>query len=45
MDATDRGNLIIKLANMIEENRELFATIDTWDNGTEPLTCIFSSTA
>ncbi|GME48476.1 hypothetical protein GTA08_BOTSDO08116 [Neofusicoccum parvum] len=33
MDATDRGNLIIKLANMIEENRELFATIDTWDNG------------
>ncbi|KAL1640210.1 mitochondrial aldehyde dehydrogenase [Diplodia intermedia] len=33
LSATDRGRLIVKLANLIEENSELFATIDTLDNG------------
>lgn len=33
MDPTDRGNLMLKLAALIEEKRHLFATIDTWDNG------------
>ncbi|KAF2144339.1 uncharacterized protein K452DRAFT_317016 [Aplosporella prunicola CBS 121167] len=33
LSTSDRGNLIIKLANLIEEEQELFATIDTWDNG------------
>ncbi|KAI1340648.1 aldehyde dehydrogenase domain-containing protein [Xylariaceae sp. FL0016] len=31
--ATDRGNLMYKLADLMEENRELLATIDAWDNG------------
>ncbi|KAL0253346.1 mitochondrial aldehyde dehydrogenase [Diplodia seriata] len=33
LSATDRGRLIVKLANLIEDNSELFATIDTLDNG------------
>ncbi|KAK0664369.1 Aldehyde dehydrogenase [Lasiodiplodia hormozganensis] len=33
LSATDRGRLIVKLASLIEENQELFATIDTLDNG------------
>lgn len=33
MDPTDRGNLMLKLAALIEAKRHLFATIDTWDNG------------
>ncbi|KAH7044663.1 aldehyde dehydrogenase domain-containing protein [Macrophomina phaseolina] len=33
MDPTDRGNLMLRLAALIEEKRRLFATIDTWDNG------------
>ncbi|KKY27173.1 putative aldehyde dehydrogenase [Diplodia seriata] len=36
LSATDRGRLIVKLANLIEDNSELFATIDTLDNGTTP---------
>lgn len=30
---TDRGVLMFKLAQLIEENREVLATIETWDNG------------
>ncbi|KAL6716442.1 mitochondrial aldehyde dehydrogenase [Lecanora helva] len=30
---TDRGNLMLKLASLVEENAELLATIETWDNG------------
>ncbi|KAI1214551.1 aldehyde dehydrogenase [Annulohypoxylon truncatum] len=33
LPATDRGALLYKLADLIEENREVFATIDAWDNG------------
>ncbi|KAH6662403.1 aldehyde dehydrogenase domain-containing protein [Plectosphaerella plurivora] len=33
LSATDRGRLLGKLADLIEENKELFATIDAWDNG------------
>ena len=33
MSATDRGILMGKLADLIEANKELFATIDAWDNG------------
>lgn len=30
---TDRGRLMFKLADLIEENKELLATADAWDNG------------
>lgn len=30
---TDRGRLMFKLADLMEDNRELLATIDAWDNG------------
>lgn len=33
MCVTERGRLISKLADLIEENKELLATIDSWDNG------------
>lgn len=33
LPATDRGRLIARLADLIEANGELFATIDAWDNG------------
>jgi len=33
MEATARGDLLFKLASLIEENREILATIETWDNG------------
>ncbi|KAH9810039.1 aldehyde dehydrogenase domain-containing protein [Teratosphaeria destructans] len=33
LPATDRGILLWKLADLIEKNKELFATIDAWDNG------------
>ncbi|OJD34076.1 aldehyde dehydrogenase [Diplodia corticola] len=33
VSATERGRMIVKLASLIEENAELFATIDTLDNG------------
>ncbi|KAF9880864.1 aldehyde dehydrogenase aldh [Colletotrichum karsti] len=39
--ASDRGILMARLADLIESNKELFATIDAWDNGksyTEALT-------
>lgn len=34
MDSSHRGELIYKLASLVEENKELLATIETWDNGT-----------
>ncbi|OAA80636.1 Aldehyde/histidinol dehydrogenase [Akanthomyces lecanii RCEF 1005] len=33
LSATDRGILMTKLAELMESKRELFATIDAWDNG------------
>ncbi|RYP71391.1 hypothetical protein DL769_004699 [Monosporascus sp. CRB-8-3] len=33
LSASDRGRLMSRLADLIEEKRELFATIDAWDNG------------
>ncbi|KAI1633767.1 aldehyde dehydrogenase domain-containing protein [Biscogniauxia mediterranea] len=33
LSASDRGALMWKLADLMEENREIFATIDAWDNG------------
>ena len=33
LPASDRGGLMARLADLIEENKELFATIDAWDNG------------
>ncbi|KAL6708745.1 mitochondrial aldehyde dehydrogenase [Coniothyrium glycines] len=30
---TERGRLMSKLADLMEENKELLATIDAWDNG------------
>jgi len=33
LPATDRGILMNKLADLMEANTELLATIDAWDNG------------
>lgn len=33
LPATDRGVLMLKLADLIEEHKETLATIETWDNG------------
>ncbi|KAI9762802.1 MAG: mitochondrial aldehyde dehydrogenase [Chaenotheca gracillima] len=33
MATTDRGNLMIKLSELIEQHAETLATIETWDNG------------
>lgn len=33
MPANERGLLLSKLANYIEERKEVFATSDAWDNG------------
>ncbi|KAH8680627.1 aldehyde dehydrogenase domain-containing protein [Xylariales sp. PMI_506] len=33
ISASDRGQMLSRLANLIEEKRELFATIEAWDNG------------
>lgn len=33
LPATDRGRLMGRLADLIEEDQELLATIDAWDNG------------
>ncbi|KAM3421703.1 hypothetical protein BST61_g2086 [Cercospora zeina] len=30
---TDRGRLMLKLADLVEQNKELLATIEAWDNG------------
>lgn len=31
--ATDRGMLMTRLADLLEQNKELLATVDAWDNG------------
>ena len=33
LPATDRGVLMLKLADLIEQHKETLATIETWDNG------------
>lgn len=33
LPATDRGILMTRLAELLEQNKELLATIDAWDNG------------
>lgn len=34
LPGTDRGRLMSKLADLVEEHKETLATIETWDNGT-----------
>jgi aldehyde dehydrogenase (NAD+) len=36
INTTDRGRLMSRLADLMEENKELLATIDAWDNGMPP---------
>lgn len=33
MSPTDRGNMMIKLSDLVAEHAEILATIETWDNG------------
>ncbi|KAF4335502.1 aldehyde dehydrogenase [Fusarium beomiforme] len=33
LPGTERGKLMNRLAELVEENREILATIETWDNG------------
>ncbi|KAL2040248.1 hypothetical protein N7G274_007151 [Stereocaulon virgatum] len=33
LPSTDRGNLMIELASLVEKHAETLATIETWDNG------------
>jgi aldehyde dehydrogenase (NAD(P)+) len=33
MSATDRGYLLMKLADLVDQHKETLATIETWDNG------------
>lgn len=33
MSPTDRGNLMIKLSDLVKEHAETIATVETWDNG------------
>jgi aldehyde dehydrogenase (NAD(P)+) len=33
LPATDRGKLLSRLSQLVEEHRETLATIETWDNG------------
>lgn len=33
LPATERGMLMTRLADLLEQNKELLATIDAWDNG------------
>ncbi|KAJ0421640.1 aldehyde dehydrogenase domain-containing protein [Aspergillus carlsbadensis] len=33
LPATDRGNLMLKLADLVDQHKETLATIETWDNG------------
>ena len=34
LPATERGRLMLRLADLMDENKELLASIDAWDNGT-----------
>ncbi|UZP35034.1 hypothetical protein NXS19_002850 [Fusarium pseudograminearum] len=33
LPGTERGKLLSRLATLVEENKEILATIETWDNG------------
>lgn len=33
MDSSQRGDLLYKLADLIEKNKDTLATIESWDNG------------
>ncbi|KAK5135099.1 hypothetical protein LTR08_005624 [Meristemomyces frigidus] len=33
MASTERGDLMYKLSQLVEQNKEVLATIETWDNG------------
>ena len=33
MATSERGDLMITLSSLVHQNRELLATIETWDNG------------
>ena len=33
MPTSERGDLMTKLSSLVHENREVLATIETWDNG------------
>lgn len=33
LPGSDRGTLMFRLADLMEQKKELFATIDAWDNG------------
>lgn len=33
LPATERGQLMARLADLLEKNRELLASIEAWDNG------------
>jgi len=33
MASTERGDLMYKLSRLVEDNNELLATVETWDNG------------
>lgn len=33
LSPTERGRLLLKLAEIVERDREILATIETWDNG------------
>jgi aldehyde dehydrogenase (NAD(P)+) len=34
LSSTDRGNLIMKLANLVDQHKKTLATIESWDTGT-----------
>lgn len=36
---TERGNLLYKLAALVDEHKETLATIETWDNGKSSHLC------
>jgi aldehyde dehydrogenase (NAD+) len=40
LPATERGMLMMKLADLMEQNKELLATIDAWDNGKRYITSV-----
>lgn len=42
LPATERGRLLVRLSELLEEKKELFASIDAWDNG-KPNTSYLSS--
>ena len=33
MNTSDRGDLMLKLSDLIKQNAELLASVETWDNG------------